>query len=120
MSNPHVDHAKLQRLELADGLPELSARFCVLDGVVIENLHRANGLRRKRNDGLVDDDFERVDVGCRVADSSCSGHTELVESDIRRSHAIYGGIAASADFRAVGIHHEDLDAHAKSARIRFE
>ena len=33
MGEPHVDHAKLQCLELADGLPELLARSRVLDGV---------------------------------------------------------------------------------------
>ncbi|MNH31590.1 hypothetical protein D3C79_919690 [compost metagenome] len=49
--NAHIDHAVLQHLELANGLPELLSGFQVVEGQGARRFHAANGFGALRGDG---------------------------------------------------------------------
>ena len=81
----HVDHAMLQHLEAADGLPELLALFAVFDGVRQHLSHAPHRFRTDRGGALVAGLLQRRPRLPVVAEQGAGGQAQAVEApDPRR------------------------------------
>ncbi len=110
IGHEHIDHAMRQRLELADGLAELLARFGIFRGRIEQHLHRAASLGAMGGDGFVGHLLDQRKTVIDGSDGIGGRNFDILERDFRGAQAIDGRIIARGDAFGFFIDEENRNA----------